>query len=52
MESCIRLLKVSKKPGKTELWLSMKICLLGIVVIGVIGFIIKLLSALLQGFYV
>jgi len=42
------MLKLAKKPGRDELWLSIKICVLGIVVIGVVGFIIKFISAALQ----
>jgi len=38
-----RTLKLAIKPGKSELWLSIKICFLGIV-----GFVIKLLSSVLQ----
>jgi len=48
-KSASRLLKLATKPGRTELWLSIKICLLGTVVIGVIGFIIKLISFALMG---
>ena len=39
-----RTLKLATKPGQEELWLSIKISLLGIGVIGVIGYIIKLLA--------
>jgi len=39
-----RTLKLAVKPGREELWLSIKISLLGIGVIGVIGFVIKLLA--------
>ena len=46
--SAAKLLKLAKKPGRDELWLSIKICFLGIVVIGVVGFIIKFISASLQ----
>jgi len=46
--SAAKLLKLAKKPGRDELWLSVKICLLGIAAIGVIGYIIKIMSALLQ----
>jgi protein translocase SEC61 complex gamma subunit len=42
------MLKLAKKPGRDELWLSVKICFLGIAVIGVVGFIIKFISATLQ----
>jgi len=46
--SAAKMLKLAKKPGRDELWLSIKICFLGIVVIGVVGFIIKFISATLQ----
>jgi len=39
-----RTLKLAVKPGREELWLSVKISLLGIGAIGVIGFIIKMLA--------
>src|SRR3972149_1584527 len=37
-------MKLAIKPGRSELWLSIKIRLLGIGAIGLIGFVIKLLS--------
>jgi len=43
-----RTLKLAVKPGTNELWLSIKICFLGIGAIGLIGFIIKLVSSVLQ----
>jgi len=46
--SAAKMLKLAKKPGRDELWLSVKICVLGIAVIGVVGFIIKFVSAALQ----
>ncbi|HIE14949.1 TPA: protein translocase SEC61 complex subunit gamma [Candidatus Bathyarchaeota archaeon] len=48
LESCNRLLHLAKKPGKEELWLSIKICVLGVSLIGTIGFIIKILSLMLS----
>jgi protein translocase SEC61 complex gamma subunit len=45
---CGRTLKLANKPGRTELWLSIKICFLGISAIGLIGFVIKVLSAVLN----
>ncbi len=39
-----RTLKLATKPGREELWLSIKISILGIGVVGVIGFVIKLLA--------
>lgn len=45
-----RTLKLAVKPGRDEVWLSVKISALGIVVIGLIGFVIKYLAfALTQG---
>lgn len=48
LSQCARTLKLAVKPGRRELWLSIKICFLGTSVIGVVGFIIKLLSSVLQ----
>ena len=48
LTQCARTLKLAMKPGKSELWLSIKICFLGIGAVGLIGFIIKLLSSVLQ----
>lgn len=44
LKSSARLLRLAKKPDRGELWLSIKICLVGIVAIGFIGFIIKMLA--------
>ena len=41
---CARTLKLAVKPGREELWLSVKISVLGIGVVGLIGFVIKFLS--------
>ena len=48
LSQCARTLKLAVKPGKNELWLSIKICFLGMGAIGLIGFVIKLLSSVLQ----
>ena len=48
LTQCARTLKLAVKPGKSELWLSIKICFLGIGAIGLVGFIIKLLGSILQ----
>ncbi|MBS7616213.1 protein translocase SEC61 complex subunit gamma [Candidatus Bathyarchaeota archaeon] len=47
LSQCARTLKLAVKPGRSELWLSIKICFLGIGAVGLIGFIIKLLSIVL-----
>jgi preprotein translocase subunit Sss1 len=44
------LLKLATKPGRSELWLSIKICFLGILVVGVVGFLVKLIAGILTGF--
>lgn len=49
LKSASRLLKLATKPGRSELWLSVKICLLGTLAVGGVGFIIKLISFALQG---
>jgi protein translocase SEC61 complex gamma subunit len=48
-QSASRLLKLATKPGRTELWLSIKICFLGVIVIGGIGYIIQLIGSVLPG---
>lgn len=45
LSQCARTLKLAIKPGRTELWLSIKICFIGIGAIGVVGFVIKILAA-------
>ena len=42
-------MKLAIKPGRDELWLSIKISILGIGIVGIIGFVIKLLSYALGG---
>ncbi|MCW4003774.1 MAG: protein translocase SEC61 complex subunit gamma [Candidatus Bathyarchaeota archaeon] len=42
-----RTLKLASKPDREELWLSIKISLLGIGVVGLIGFVIKLIATTL-----
>jgi protein translocase SEC61 complex gamma subunit len=44
-----RTLRLAVKPGREELWLSIKISLLGIGAVGLIGFVIKLLSYAVGG---
>jgi len=49
LAQCARTLKLATKPGRTELWLSIKISFLGIGAIGLVGFLIKLLSFAVGG---
>ena len=43
IQSSKRILSISQKPGKKEFWLMSKIIGLGILVIGFIGFLIKII---------
>ena len=49
LSQCARTLKLAVKPGREELWVSIKISVLGIGVVGLIGFAIKLIGAFLAG---
>ncbi len=49
LSSARRLMRLAKKPGREELWISIRICILGVIVIGVIGYIIKIVASLMQG---
>jgi protein translocase SEC61 complex gamma subunit len=43
---CTKTLKLAVKPTRSELWLSIRICFLGVGAVGFIGFIIKLLASI------
>jgi preprotein translocase subunit Sss1 len=43
-----RTLKLATKPGRDELWLSIKISLLGIGAVGLVGFLIKFVSSVIN----
>ena len=43
LQSSRRILSISQKPGKKEFWLMSKIIGIGIILIGVIGFLIKVI---------
>jgi protein translocase SEC61 complex gamma subunit len=49
LNSCSRLLKLATKPSRSELWLSIKICFLGTLAVGGIGFIILLIAMAFHG---
>jgi preprotein translocase subunit Sss1 len=44
-----RTIKLAVKPGREELWLSIKISILGIGAVGLVGFVIKFLSFAVGG---
>jgi protein translocase SEC61 complex gamma subunit len=48
LAQCARTLKLAVKPGREELWLSIKISVLGIGVVGIVGFAIKFIASALM----
>ncbi|MBM5805513.1 MAG: protein translocase SEC61 complex subunit gamma [Candidatus Verstraetearchaeota archaeon] len=49
LRSMGKVLKLSRKPDFDELKLSIKICFLGMIAVGVFGFVIQLISSLILG---
>ena len=49
MQSMAKVLKLSRKPDFDEVKLSLKICFLGMIAVGVFGFIIQLIASLILG---
>jgi protein translocase SEC61 complex gamma subunit len=41
-------MKLATKPDRNELWLSIKVCALGIGAVGLVGFVIKLLATVVN----
>lgn len=48
IKSSLRLLRLARKPSRDEIWLSMRICFLGILIVGTIGFIVYFLAGVLR----
>ncbi len=48
LSQAARTLKLASKPDREELWLSIKISILGIGAVGLIGFVIKLLASVIN----
>jgi protein translocase SEC61 complex gamma subunit len=44
LSQAARTLKLASKPDREELWLSIKISLLGIGAVGLVGFVIRLIA--------
>jgi len=44
-----RILKLATKPTRKELWLSIRVSLLGLVLVGVLSFIIQIIMTLITG---
>jgi len=49
LRSYSRVLKIAKKPSFSDFSSSLKICLVGLIVVGVIGFLVYLISVLFLG---
>ncbi|HDI53274.1 MAG TPA: protein translocase SEC61 complex subunit gamma [Candidatus Bathyarchaeota archaeon] len=49
LTSASRLLRTISKPDRRTFWLSVKVCLIGVALIGGIGYLIRLISVTLQG---
>jgi len=49
LASCIRLVKLIEKPERKELWASIRISLIGLTILGVLGFITKFLATMFLG---
>tara|TARA_Y100000310_G_C20692743_1_gene823417 strand:- start:3483 stop:3671 length:189 start_codon:yes stop_codon:yes gene_type:complete len=47
LKECKRVLKITKKPSKEEFQTIVKICAIGMVIIGILGFIITIGATLL-----
>jgi len=48
-QSASRLMRTISKPDWKTFWLSVKICFFGVVLLGGIGYVIRLVSVALQG---
>ncbi|MGQ9718788.1 MAG: protein translocase SEC61 complex subunit gamma [Nitrososphaerales archaeon] len=51
IKSIVQMLKLSKKSGRDEYLLYLKLTLLGLAAVGVIGFIIKLISSVIKLYF-
>ncbi len=49
-QSSKRIIKVATKPSRKDYWLVTKICLVGMVILGVISYVVQLIGFLLQEF--
>jgi len=50
LASTFRVLKSASKPGWSEFWLLFRVCLLGIAILGAVGFLIRYVFAII-GFF-
>jgi len=48
LSSVQRLITLINRPGPRELWQAVRVCIVGVGVIGLIGFVIKLIASAFQ----
>jgi len=48
LSSCKRLIRLIGRPSRDEVWVYIKVGLMGIGIIGIIGFVVKFVSTMLQ----
>ena len=49
LQEAAKIVRLSRKPDQSEIWLSIKIVFLGVGVLGIYGYIIMLIANLLHG---
>jgi protein translocase SEC61 complex gamma subunit len=49
LKSYSRLIRLAKKPDRTEVWITIKVCTAGIILVGLVGFTINILSTFIRG---
>jgi protein translocase SEC61 complex gamma subunit len=49
IEEYIRILKIAEKPTKNELYETLKICGIAIIIIGIVGFLIQIVFRVIRG---
>ena len=49
LQEAAKIVRLSRKPDQSEIWLSIKIVFLGVGVLGIYGYIIMLIANLLRG---
>ncbi len=49
LAECKRVLQLTKKPNKTEFWTIVKVTGIGILLVGLIGFIVSMVKYLIAG---
>lgn len=51
IRSIVQMLRLSKKSGRDEYMLYLKLTILGVAAVGIVGFIIKIISSVLKLFF-